>query len=284
MKVTQRSHHVSIGDTRLYINERGYGRPILILHGGPGMDHHEFGDYLDPLAESHCLILVDQRAQGRSEMCPPETWTLAQHAADVTALAQALKLEEYIVFGHSYGAFVALQHAVDFPGAAARTIICCGIPGSRFLEHVQHSLQAFEPVEMREQVIASWEQEQHVQTPADVAALLADQLPFHFKNPLDPRIAEYNRRSFGTQYSPAVLKHFASAGYGAIEVEDRLKIIPQPVLVLAGRGDRTCSVAAAEAIQAGIPQAELVIFEESGHFPFVEESEHFLEVMRRFLK
>jgi proline iminopeptidase len=284
MKITQRSHHVSIGDTRLYINERGYGRPILILHGGPGLDHHAFGDYLDPLAEYYRLILVDQRAQGRSEQCPPESWTLAQHAADVTALAQALKLEDYVVFGHSYGAFVALQHAVDFPGAAAKTIICCGIPSSRFLEHVQQSLQTFEPLAMREQVMASWEKEQHVETPAEVAALLADQLPFHFKNPLDPRIAEFNRRSFGAQYSPAVLKHFATAGYGAIEVEDRLHTISQPVLVLAGRGDRTCSVVAAEAIQAGIPQATLVIFEESGHFPFVEEFEYFLDVMRQFLK
>ena len=35
-------------------------------------------------------------------------------------LARALRLERYAVLGHSYGAFVALQNAVDFPGQAAR--------------------------------------------------------------------------------------------------------------------------------------------------------------------
>ena len=67
----------------------GIGYPLLVLHGGPGLDHHEFADYLDPLAGEHRLVLVDQRAQGRSAPCDPATWTLGRMAADVTALASA---------------------------------------------------------------------------------------------------------------------------------------------------------------------------------------------------
>jgi proline iminopeptidase len=53
--------------------------------------------------------------------------------------------------------------------------------------------------------------------------------------------------------------------------------------VLAGRHDRTCPVAAAEAIAAGIPNSELVMFEHSGHMTFVEENAAYLAAVRRFL-
>ena len=256
--------YVDIGDTRLYVVERGNGYPLLVFHGGPGLDHHSFGNYLDPLADEYRLILVDQRSNGRSDRAPEETWTLEQMAADVSALAQALELGQYAVLGHSYGAFVVLQHAVEFPDDAAQTIVSSGIPSARFLEHVSKNLAAFEPVELREQVTSSWEREKSVQTQEEVAELLHDQWPFQFADPHDPRIEEYERRTAGSIYSTDVLRRFASAEYGGIEVEDRLHDVTQPVLVLAGRHDRTCSVEASQAITAGAPRGQLVVFEYSG--------------------
>ena len=274
---------VSVGDTRLHVVERGTGYPVIVLHGGPGLDHRSFGDYLDPLTDAYRLVLVDQRAQGRSERSPEETWTLERMAADVPALAEALGLERYALLGHSYGAIVALQNAVDFPGGAAQTIVSSGVPSASYLADVDANLAAFEPEELRERVTQSWEREKHVTTEEEVASLLSDQLPFHFGDPLDPRIAEFERRTDGAAYSPDVLRHFANAEYGGIEVEERLGTVTQPVLVLAGRRDRTCSVAAAEVIAAALPDAELVVFEESGHMTFVEENERYLEVVRDFL-
>jgi proline iminopeptidase len=274
---------VSVGDTRLNVVERGNGYPLIVLHGGPGVDHWMFGDYLDPLGDEYRLLLVDQRAQGRSDRAPEETWTLEQMAADVTALARALELERYAVLGHSYGAFVALQNAVDHPGVAAQTLVSSGLPSSRFLEQVHMQLAAFEPVELREQVTDSWEREKDARTEEDVAGLLHDQLPFQFRFPDGDHLADFERKTAGSVYSPDVLRYFANADYGGIEVEDRLDRVTQPVLVLAGRHDRTCAVAGAEAIAAGIPNAELVVFEESAHMTYVEENERYLEVVRDFL-
>src|SRR5437763_1135997 len=78
---------------------------------------------------------------------------------------------------------------------------------------------------------------QSVRTPEAVAALLHDQLPFHFRDPLDSRIEEFERRSAGAAYSPDVLRHFAKAGYGDIDVEPLLAGVRRQVLVLAGRHD-----------------------------------------------
>jgi proline iminopeptidase len=282
--MSDRSMLVDVGDTRLHVTERGAGDlPLFVLHGGPGLDHTMFGRYLDDLGDACRLLLVDERGTGRSERSAPETWTLAHQAADVEAMAKALELERSAVLGHSYGAFLALQHAVDFPGRPAATIVSSGIPDARFLEGVERELAAFEPVELREQVRSSWAREAHARTQEDVAALLVDQLPFHFADPRDPRIDAMRAAMGDALYGPDVLRAAANGDYGAIAVEDRLGAVTHPVLVLAGRHDRTCPVAAAEAMAAGLPDSELVVFEHSGHMTYVEENEAYLAAVRAFL-
>ncbi|MBI3648516.1 MAG: alpha/beta fold hydrolase [Actinobacteria bacterium] len=279
---------VRIDDTSLWVVPRGPGDgyPLMVLHGGPGLDHHEFADYLDPLADDGIrLLLVDLRANGRSEKPPAHTWTLERMAQDVIMLARALDLERYAVLGHSFGALVALQNAVDYPGMAAQAIVSGGVPSMRWLaQAVESNLAAFEPEDLRRQVIASWERELSVETPEGFRELWRDQLPFHFADPFDPRIQEYLSLTKDTVYAPEILRAFAASSYGGIEVEDRLAEIRSPVLVLAGRHDRTCPPEAAVAMAEAMPLGELVVFERSGHMTFVEETEAYLGAVRSFLQ
>jgi proline iminopeptidase len=204
-------------------------------------------------------------------------------AADVEALAQMLELERFGVLGHSFGAFVALQHAVDFPGRPAASIISAGVPAAEFLESVQRNLDAFEPVELREQVTKSWARESEAQTQTDCLSLLSDQLPFHFRDPHDPRIDAMRAELGNAVYAPDVLRNAATNDYGAIDVQHRLGSVSHPVLVLAGRHDRTCSIDGAHAIAHGIPDAELVVFERSAHMMFVEEQDDYTAAVGEFL-
>jgi proline iminopeptidase len=278
---------VRIDDTSLWVESRGpdEGHPLIVLHGGPGLDHHEFADYLDPLTDSGVrLLLVDQRAQGRSLACDPRTWTLERHAQDVIMLARSMRLSRYGVLGHSYGAFVALQNAVDFPNMAAQTIVSCGVASSsRWFGQVEEQLARFEPEDVRRRVVDAWAREETATTPEDVRSIQHDRLPFHFADPTDARIAEYEARSAGAIFAPRVLRHVAMQTGGGIEVEDRLAGVPHPVLVMAGRHDRTCVVDASIAMVEHLPNAELTIFERSGHMPFVEEPDAYAAAVRSFL-
>ncbi|GAA4022067.1 alpha/beta hydrolase [Deinococcus rubellus] len=278
--------HLTVNGTRLFADVRGSEQlpPLIVLHGGPGLDHHEFANYLDPLTDTVRLVLLDMRAQGESDRDAPEdTWTLSQMAADVGGVAQALGAAKYAVFGHSYGAFVALQQAVSEPGAAAASIVSCGVPSNRFLEGIEAKISAFEPLHLRRQVQDSWTGEADVTTEADFARLMDEQMPWHFADPEDPRLPDYTRRSAG-RYAPDVLRKFSAAGYGGIEVESSLNRVTSPMLVLAGRHDRTCPPEASQVTAAGVPGAQLHVFEESGHMPFVEQPDEFLNVVRRFLQ
>jgi proline-specific peptidase len=278
---------VDVGDTRLWLVERGdpEGLPLFLLHGGPGLDHTEFGGFLDPLGDELRLLLVDQRAQGLSDWdAAPETWTIEQMARDVSSLAGVLGLSRYAVLGHSYGAFVALRHAIDGDAGLAGTIVSSGVPSSRYLAAVETNLAGFEPVELREQVQQSWARESEARTHEDVVSLFVDQLPFHFADPRDPRIALAVDSMQGARFNADVLRVGAETEYGGLEIENRLGEVHAPMLVLAGRHDRVCVVEGAEAIAAGVPGAELVVLEQSAHMGFIEEPEEYLAAVRRFLE
>ncbi len=278
---------VAVHDTRLFVVERGPrdALPLLVLHGGPGLDHTTFGSHLDPLADAYRLVLVDGRDQGRSDRGgDPARWTLEQHARDVSGVAEALGARRYAVLGHSFGAFVALQHAVDAPGAAVATIASSGVPSTSWLDAVPEGLAVFEPEELREQVRASWEREAGVAHDDEVRGLLVDQLPWHFADPRDPRIAETAAGLEHMRGSAAVLRATSLEGGGlAIEVTERLATVPQPLLALAGRHDRTCLPEAAERIAAAAARGELHVFEQAGHMTYAEQPEEYVRVVRAFL-
>jgi pimeloyl-ACP methyl ester carboxylesterase len=278
---------VPVHDTHLFIAERGTpdGLPLLVLHGGPGLDHTMFGDHLDPLGDRYRLVLIDGRGQGRSDRdSDAASWSLAQHASDVSAVAAAVGVEDYAVLGHSYGAFVALQHCTDAPGAAVATVISSGSPSMRFLDGVTEGLKTFEPAELREQVTASWEREATVSSDEECRQLLLDQLPWHFADPRDPRIAEFAQDIEQMRFSAAVLRAASLEGGGlSIELEGELPHVPQPLLACTGRHDRTCPPAASERIADLAPKGELHIFETAGHMTFVEQPEEYVRVVGDFL-
>ena len=70
---------VSVGDVELHVHEKGEGRPLVALHGGPGLDGSVWFPALDPLAEDGWRVLApDHRANGRSDDGDPDRWTVPQ--------------------------------------------------------------------------------------------------------------------------------------------------------------------------------------------------------------
>jgi proline iminopeptidase len=273
---------VFIGDTRLWVLEVGDGYPLLLLHGGPGLDHTQFRPWMDPLAERFRLVYVDQRSQGRSDLADERTWTLRQMAEDVSALAGAMGLERYAVLGQSFGSFVALQHAVDHGEASHYVLIGC-VPGARWLERIDEHLAALEPAELRDRIAASWDMETRVQTVDECRQLLVDQMPFHFADAEGDAYRDFLQvATKHMRLSPHVLRTFANNDYGAIHVEDRLAEIERPVLVIAAEFDRTTVPEGGWAIAEAVPRGDLVLVKGAGHMSFVERPDVVLGAIGAF--
>ena len=274
--------YVDVGDTRLWVLELGRGHPLVLLHGGPGLDHTQFRPWLDPLAERFRLLYVDQRSQGRSDPTDPTTWSLQTFADDVSAVAEALGLGSYAVLGQSFGSFVALQHAVSHGSGSHYVLLGC-VPSSRWLDRIEANLAAVDPPALRDRIASSWDRESRVQTVPEFRQVLADQLPFHFADPDgEPSRAFLANAERHMRLSPDVLREFAADDDGAIEVEDRLDEIDRPVLVIAAEHDRVTVPEGGWAIAEAVPRGECVLIKDAGHMSFVEKPDAVIRAIHDF--
>ena len=259
----------------LFVEPVGDGFPLVVLHGGPGMDHTMFRPWLDPLGDEFRLLYVDERGQGRSDRVDPATLSLEVFARDVDLLAEALGLEAFALLGHSFGALIATAHAAEL-GTAAAYVISGGADSSAAFEaDVAASLEAMG--EAGRVIAESWERERTVATEEELAELLRVQLPFHFAGAPPAGYME------GTVYSPDVLRHFANASYGGFDFGPRLGRVRRPTLVVVGEHDRTTTTRAARALHAAIRGSELRVLPGVGHMSFVEAQEEYLAAVRGFL-
>jgi proline iminopeptidase len=259
----------------LNVEEVGNGFPLIVLHGGPGMDHSMFRPYLDSLGDDFRLLYVDERGQGRSERVDPATLSLEVFAHDVDRLAEALELGSFALLGHSFGAIITTYHATEL-GTAAAYVISGGGDSSDALEaDVDASLAALG--HERDAIRKSWEDEKSVETEEELKQLLRDQMPFHFHGEPPPG---YGEETVGT---PEVLRYFANIGYGEFDYRPKLKEVAKPTLVIVGEHDRTTTPRAARVLHEEIPNSELVVISDAGHMSFVEQTEPYLMAVRRFL-
>jgi proline iminopeptidase len=260
----------------MFVEEVGSGFPLVVLHGGPGLDHTHFRPWLDPLGDDFRLLYVDERGQGKSERVDSETLSLEVFARDVDLLAEALGLDRFALLGHSFGAIVTTWHAVEV-GTAAAYVISAGADASEpLMADVEASLAA-----MGERGVAiaeTWEREQTVESEAELKELLAAQMPFHFHGEVPPG---YGDETVG---SPEVLRHFARIGYGDFDYRPRLQNVRRPTLVVVGEHDRTTTPRAARVLHDGIDGSELVVVPNAGHMSFVEDQQRYLDAVRGFLR
>lgn len=271
---------LEIDGITLHVREHGEGDPMLLLPPGPGLDGSVFFPWFERLA-GHRLLAPDLRGHGLSDRGEPEDWTVARWAADVARLAERLGLGEYTLLGHSAGARVALQHAVDHPGHAARVICSGGVAHSGALRHLDATFERFGTPELRAGVEAAFEAEERAQMPEDCHAAWMGQMPFFLADPEGPVREELDRLWRSVRYSPEIHRH---GSFGAFDVRGRLPEVTVPVLVITGRADRITRPEESEEIAQLMPRAQLAIVDGAGHFPFAEQPDAYFGELDRWLR
>lgn len=90
---------------------------VLILHGGPGFGH----EYLEAL-ESFLpqagieMYYYDQLGNSYSDQPDdPSLWTLPRYLQEVEEVRQGLGLDNFVLYGHSWGGILALEYALNYP-------------------------------------------------------------------------------------------------------------------------------------------------------------------------
>jgi pimeloyl-ACP methyl ester carboxylesterase len=127
--------HVDTGGVKIHFDVDGVKealengvlveRPtVVMIHGGPGSDHHFCIPIGRPLTELAQVVYIDLRGHGKSDRSSPEHWNLQTWADDVAGLCHALGIHRPIVLGFSFGGFVAQALAIRHPECVGRLMLC----------------------------------------------------------------------------------------------------------------------------------------------------------------
>jgi len=250
-------------------------RPTLIvLHGGPGFDHASLRPYFDRFADTHQVIYLDHRGNGRSGGAPP-TWTLAQWGDDIHGFCQALGIEKPAVLGQSFGGMVTMSYAARHPDGPSRLILS-STAGRMQLAATYAAMERLGGAEARRTAEAFWS------APSESGAdeYMAVCMPLY--NPGPPKDGSDRGRAIRRT---EVMFHFIEGEQRDMDLLTGLAAVTCPTLVLAGGVDPITPVACAKAIAGALPEgvAELVVFEDAGHGAYRDEPERAEAVLRRFL-
>lgn len=267
----------------LYWREDGPsdGPPVVLLHGGPGAHH----DYLYPqmlaLASTHRLITYDQRGGGRSRTDDPTPIGWQTHVSDLGLVLQEFGLDPVTIVGYSWGALLAMLYATNRPTASpelSRLVLISPAPITRVWR-------------------SQFEQELADRQRGPVIQGLREALAQSGLRERDP--AAYRQRSFelsvagyfADPHRAESLTPFRVTGrvqqsvwesLGDFDLRDALRAVQSPVLVVHGRQD-PIPLHSAEAV-AEATNGQLVVLDDCGHVPYVEQPEALFNATMRFLR
>jgi len=278
------------GGARIFFKTLGEGLPLLLLHGGPGADHSDFLPHLQPLARKFRLVLVDERGSGRSERLADVTrYALDYMVKDLEKLRAHLRLQRWVVLGHSFGGILAQAYATRHPRRVAGLILAGTASSARSVNADFTKIRRAAPKALRARLAAHERSGifqpngQYTRGYATAAArafapyMYAGAAPKRLR--ASPPIGMEVLREMWVRRSDfridGNLKGFDFTG--------PLSRVRAPSLVVIGDRDMV-SPASAEETRAALPRATLVVMAECAHMMFVDQTKRFNDLLEGFLR
>ena len=278
-------YDVTLNGVQIHYTVQGSG-PVMIAHsGGPGTDARLWDDFAK-IDDFVTIVMMHPRGSGLSGPAAEDAYLLPDYASDVEVLRIHLGLEKPIVIGWSHGGMVTIQFAFTYPDSLSKLILVdTSAYIGEFLSDIEGAVQEFKNEPWFEKSFAALKAEWagEYETDEDMARLWAEEMKFYFKQ-FDARAEAYHGRTQDLPVHIPPLKTFNDKEAASMDLRPHLKKITVPTLVIVGRHDFITNVAMAEEMVNHIPNARLEIFEDSGHFPLVEEPEKFYQVVKEFVE
>jgi pimeloyl-ACP methyl ester carboxylesterase len=273
---------IKVRDVSLFVEVVGHGYPLLLMHGGPGADHHSLRAFRR-CADRFTLVFYDHRCNGRSQRAPVTTMTWENLTADADALRDALGFERWAVLGHSFGGHVALEYALRYPGRVSRLILLDTGADSRWSRDNAPKLVIERGHgEAKAEIVRRFFHGELA--PGEMLPMLVRIGDLYSSRPsLWATVLDLARGEWRTRLAPEAL---IFAGRHLLEgwsVMDRLGEIAGPTLVIAGRDDFLFPPEHQREMASAIPQARLLLVDRAGHNPHTEQPAVVMPALRDFL-
>lgn len=283
---------------------------LLYLHGGPGASCLDFVNQAKALSGKMKVVIFDQLGVLRSDgIAENESYSMEYQIEMVEEMRKILGIEKWSVLGHSYGGMLAVLYASTCPDSVHKIILECpslwfedsARSTAEYLSEHIHSLNDGEAVKLWEKVrFADYQDKTEVVW--DLSSLLGYvtdmELRFYlhgisfedYEASMDTSDITDEMWAKGEQHLTKLLE-VPPASEGSqqkrvLMTDNLLPLLPElgaPMLLINGAYDPACSKRQIEYIMSHVPHVTQAVFENSGHFPRLEEPEKYTATVLNFL-
>ncbi len=251
---------------------------VILVHGGPGADHSVSKPFFTQLTDIAQVVYYDHRGNGRSDLGAQEQWNLGQWGDDLKGLCDYLGLEKPIVIGTSFGGFVALSYATQYPRHAGGL----GLISTAAQVDFQTVFQAFERrggPEIRQIAEDYWTQ------PTDEGRELYKARCVPFYSYKESGAPDWMSRVLWRNET-ALWFNGPSNEHGRFDFRSDLGNISCPVLVMAGEQDPITPPEFSDTIVHHLPDEQVTYakFDRCGHGVVGDRPEEALQLLRDFVR
>ena len=266
----------------------GNKKPLVLLHGGPGSTHNYF-EVLDRIAEEdgRQLVMYDQIGCGNSYVeNRPDLWNSKVWIEELIELRKHLGLDEIHLLGQSWGGMQTLEYVCNYKPEGLKSIILSStVPASWLWAEEAQRMIAQMPQDMQDAIKKATESGDY--SSPEYQAAEAEYMRQHCAGEVtenDPeclrRPKKAGRESYVVGWGP---NEFTPLGtLKDYDVIDQLGDIKEPALIING-GNDLCTPYVAKFMYDRIPNSEWELFRTCRHMCFVEDNDHYVEVLKKWM-
>lgn len=276
---------VNSGEAKLFCRAIGQGKPLIVIHGGPGLTQ----DYLLPqmyeLAKNNLVIFYDQRGCGKSTVdINANTINIESFVNDIEAIRQTFNLDKISILGHSWGGFLAMQYTIAHPKHVDKLILSNSAPATSegYTLFGQEYMKRMEPYHKDLEKIRNSQgfHDKNTRVMEQFYRLIFRQYCYipekaDLLNLQMTPIASLN----GEKVSEILRKNVLDKPFN---LNNGLRSLKVPALILHGDVD-PIPPSTAQAIHDNIPGSKYVLMKNCGHFPYVEDPNTYFKHINNFL-
>lgn len=281
------SGYVKVKQGQLFYQRYGTGTPIIILHGGPGLDQGYLQPQLLALAANHTVIFYDQRGSGKSleTQLTTDYININQFTDDLEALRTQLGLNNIILLGHSWGGFLAMNYTIHYPKNISKLILLSSAPASFKGQQAFLNEFAKRTETIKKEIVPLFNDQSFAQLNSEQLSRLYQTLfSVYCYNPKDAAKLTLKMNEKSAQSGQQVMALMAqtssiTANTNLLSLLEKLQI---PTLLIHGEDD-IVPLWTAHEIKQAIPHAQIAILKQCGHFPYIEQPKLLFSHIRHFL-
>jgi len=283
-KIISSEGFLEINGSEIYYKTMGEGDPLIIVHGGPVLDHSYLLPHLGALAEDYQLIFYDQRAAGQSSIeVAPATMSLDGFVEDIELLRQQLDLGKINLLGHSWGGLIAMKYALKYDGTLNHLILSNAMAPSS-IDWQEESKVVAQKITKEDQNKLNNLTSSGLLRTEDPSAAIEEMMMLSYrahmfdKDNVD-KLKLFIPKDFMLRSQMYVSLNPDLASY---DLYAELINVKTPTLVLFGEIEPAVSLHA-QRMAGAFQNGELFVVKGGGHFPFVEENVLYLDKLISFL-